>query len=97
MQRQYKIGDIITVRGIRYEVRSQREYPFFGYCDHCGFGINKEHCILRLRYRHFLEDCSSVRAYFKRVWILDKKREYSVIGWKKEAYLRIINGIERVL
>jgi hypothetical protein len=67
MKRTYNIGDIITVRGIRYEVRSQREHPFFDYCDHCGFGINKEHCILRLCYRHFLEDCSSVRAYFKRV------------------------------
>lgn len=67
MQRQYKIGDIITVRGRRYEVRSQREYPYFDYCDHCAFGINKKHCILRLRYRHFLEDCSSVRAYFKKV------------------------------
>ena len=67
MQRQYKIGDTITVRGIRYEVRSQREYPYFDYCDHCSFGVNKKHCILRLRYRHFLEDCSSVRAYFKRV------------------------------
>lgn len=67
MKRAYNIGDIITVRGIRYEVRRQGEYPFFNYCDHCAFGINKKHCILRLRYRHFLEDCSSVRAYFKRV------------------------------
>ena len=67
MQRQYKIGDIITVRGKKYEVRSQREYPYFDYCDHCSFGVNKKHCVLRLYYRHFLEDCSSVRAYFKRV------------------------------
>lgn len=67
MKRVYNIGDIITVRGIRYEVRNQREYPNFGYCDHCGFGINKKHCVLRYHYSHFLEDCSSIRAYFKKV------------------------------
>jgi hypothetical protein len=67
MKRAYNIGDIITVRGIRYEVRNQREYPNFGYCDHCVFGKNYDHCVLRTRYNHFLEDCSSVRAYFKRV------------------------------
>lgn len=67
MKRAYNIGDIITVRGIRYEVRNQREYPNFDYCDHCGFGVNKKRCILRCYYSHFLEDCRSVRAYFKRV------------------------------
>lgn len=67
MKRTYNIGDIITVRGKKYEVRSQREYPYFNYCDHCVFGQNYDRCVLRACYRHFLEDCSSVRAYFRKV------------------------------
>ena len=67
MKRVYKIGDIITIRGVKYEVRSQREHPYFDYCDHCVFGKNHEHCGLRFYYSHFLEDCSSVRAYFRKV------------------------------
>lgn len=66
MQRQYKIGDIITVRGRKYEVRDQREY-FISYCSHCAFGKGRYRCILRSCYRHFLEDCTNVGAYFKRI------------------------------
>lgn len=67
MKRTYNIGDVITVRGVKYEVRSQREYPFFNYCDHCSFRKDYNRCVLRACYRHFLADCSSVRAYFKKV------------------------------
>ena len=67
MKRTYNIGDIITVRGIRYEVRSQREYSCFDYCNHCAFGKDHNRCALRAYYCHFLEDCSSANAYFKRI------------------------------
>ena len=66
MKRQYKIGDVITVRGRKYEVRDQRDW-FISYCDHCAFAIDRSYCGLRRYYSHFLEDCGSVNAYFTRV------------------------------
>lgn len=67
MRRDYNIGDIITLRGKQYEVRSQREFngEATGYCDHCAFSDGM-YCILRSLYHHFLIDCSNKEAYFKK-------------------------------
>lgn len=37
MKRDYNIGDIITLRGKQYEVRSQKEFDgeATSYCGHC--------------------------------------------------------------
>ena len=68
MQRQYKIGDIITIRGRKYEVRPRSDFGPFEYCGHCAF-IDKKlvKCKLRKFYRHFLNDCTDKSVYFKRV------------------------------
>lgn len=68
MRRDYNIGDIITLRGKQYEVRSQREFngEATGYCEHCAFSDGM-YCILRSRYDHFLIDCSHKEAYFKKI------------------------------
>lgn len=69
MKRDYNIGDIITLRGRQYEVRSQREFYGAGsYCRHCAFSTGA-YCKLRSLYEHFLIDCSNKRVYFKKVWV----------------------------
>jgi hypothetical protein len=68
MRRNYNIGDIITLRGRQYEVRSQREFDgeATSYCRHCAFS-DGFYCNLRSCYAHFLIDCSEKAAYFKRI------------------------------
>lgn len=68
MKRDYNIGDIITLRGKQYEVRSQREFDgeAMNYCYNCAFRDGM-FCILRSLYDHFLVDCSEKEAYFKKV------------------------------
>lgn len=68
MKRDYNIGDIITIRGKQYEVRSQREFngEASGYCLYCAFNDGM-YCNLRSLYNHFLTDCSDKEAYFKRI------------------------------
>ena len=68
MKRDYNIGDIITLRGRQYEVRSQSDFggAATGYCRHCAFS-DGFYCNLRSRYAHFLIDCREKAAYFKRI------------------------------
>jgi hypothetical protein len=68
MKRTYNIGDIITLRGKQYEVRSQREFDgeATSYCRQCAFSDGM-YCILRSYYDHFLIDCSEKGVYFKRI------------------------------
>lgn len=68
MRRDYNIGDIITLRGKQYEVRSQNDFggEATGYCRHCAFS-DGFYCSLRSYYDHFLIDCSEKKAYFKKV------------------------------
>lgn len=66
MKRDYNIGDIITLRGRNYEVRSQDDYPMGNFCSHCGF-VDGIYCNLGRYYSHFLNDCSVQNVYFKRI------------------------------
>ena len=68
MKRDYNIGDIITLRGKQYEVRSQEDFDdgVTSYCSQCAF-VDGMYCNLRSLYDHFLVDCSNKRAYFKRI------------------------------
>lgn len=68
MKRDYNIGDIITLRGIQYEVKSQKDFngEATGYCQHCAFKDGM-YCILRSLYGHFLIDCYNKGAYFKKI------------------------------
>lgn len=68
MRRDYNIGDIITLRGKQYEVRSQRDFDgeATSYCRQCAFSDGM-YCNLRSLYDHFLIDCSNKGAYFKRI------------------------------
>jgi hypothetical protein len=68
MKRTYNIGDIITLRGKQYEVRSQREFDgeATSYCRQCAFSDGM-YCILRSYYDHFLIDCREKGVYFKRI------------------------------
>jgi hypothetical protein len=65
MKRDYNIGDIITLRGRNYEVRSQDDYPTWGFCNCCGFEDGM-YCNLRRYYSHFLKDCSEKKVCFIR-------------------------------